>query len=74
MVLFGLVYRAYPRAAADKLATVQFWTANIGAPVFFAGIWLSVAGGTRNLGHTGSILVIISLVLFLVIMLRARRA
>ena len=73
MILKGLVYRAYPRAAADPLAPVHFWLANTGAPVFFAGIYLAVSGKTRLVGHAGGALVALAMVLFLVIILRARK-
>ncbi len=73
MVLYGLTYRAFPAMGTDGLVALQFWTANVGAPIFFIGIWVSITGGTRNVGHTGSILVIIGLVLYAIIFFRQRR-
>ena len=72
MMLYGLVYRAFPAMQSDALVKAQFWLANIGAPVFFAGIGISIAGGTRWVGHTGSITVIVALLLFAIIFYRSR--
>ena len=38
MVLYGLVYRAFPAMQQDALVKTHFWLANIAAPIFFAGI------------------------------------
>jgi len=73
MILYGLVYRAFPAMQKDSLVTTHFWLANIGAPIFFAGIGVSIAGGTRNIGHAGSILVIFALLMFGAIFYRSRR-
>ncbi len=73
MMLCGLVYRAFPAMQKDGLVRVHFWLANIGAPVFFAGIGVSIAGGTRNVGHTGSIVVILALLAFGAIFYRSRQ-
>lgn len=73
MMLYGLVYRAYPSMQGDRLVKTQFWLANIGAPVFFAGIGVSIAGGTRWVGHTGSVIVIVSLLVFAGIFYRSRQ-
>ena len=45
MVLYGLTYRAFPAMGTDGLVALQFWTANVGAPIFFIGIWVSITGG-----------------------------
>ncbi len=52
--IYGLVYRAFPKAAASKLAVWHFWLANLGAPLFVIGI----AG--IALGHESQFLPIIS--------------
>ena len=72
MILYGLVYRAFPSMQGDALVKAQFWLANIGAPIFFAGIGVSIAGGTRWVGHTGSVIVIVALLIFGVIFHRSR--
>jgi cbb3-type cytochrome oxidase subunit 1 len=73
MVLYGLVYRAFPAMQQDALVKTHFWLANIAAPIFFAGIGISIAGGTRNVGHTGSVIVIIAFIMFALMFLRTDR-
>ena len=73
MVLYGLVYRAYPAMGTKGLASLQFWVANTGAPIFFTGIWISIADGSRNVGHFGAILVILSLLMFALIFINGRK-
>ncbi len=73
MVLYGLVYRAFPAMQQDALVKTHFWLANIAAPIFFAGIGISIAGGTRNVGHTGSVMVIIAFIMFALMFLRTDR-
>ncbi len=74
MVLYGLVYRVYPAMATQGLAALQFWIANTGAPIFFVGIWISIADGSRNVGHFGAILVLLSLLMFALIFIKGRKA
>ena len=71
--IYGLVYRAYPKAAASKLAVWHFWIANIGAPLFVTG----VAG--ISLGHedqfipfaaAGAIISILGALTFAIILFR----
>ncbi len=72
-VLYGLVYRAFPAMQQDALVKTHFWLANIALPIFFAGIGISIAGGTRNVGHTGSVIVIIAFIMFALMFLRTDR-
>ena len=73
MVLYGLIYRAFPAMQQDALVKTHFWLANIASPIFFAGIGISIAGGTRNVGHTGSIIVIIAFIMFALMFIRTNR-
>jgi len=73
MILYGLIYRAFPVMQQDALVKLHFWLASIGSPIFFAGIGVSIAGGTRNVGHTGSIIVIIALLFFALMFFRMQR-
>ena len=73
MVLYGLVYRVFPAMQQDALVKTHFWLANIASPIFFAGIGISIAGGTRNVGHTGSVIVIIAFIMFALMFLRTDR-
>ena len=73
MVLYGLIYRAFPAMQQDALVNTHFWLANIASPIFFAGIGISIAGGTRNVGHAGSIVVIIAFITFALMFIRTNR-
>jgi hypothetical protein len=42
--LAGLIYAAYPRAAASKLAKVHFWSMNIALPVMMGALALVLMG------------------------------
>lgn len=64
MILYGILHRLYASLREDKLSTLQFWLANIGAPTFAVGIWLAVSGITDWIGHIGASLSIIGIVLF----------
>jgi hypothetical protein len=72
MAIAGLVYHVMPGCARSRLATLHFWGHNLGLPMMMASLaW-------ENTGHTnaapaiatGSILVLVSLVLFAVNVLR----
>ena len=47
MVMFGLIYRAYPALAESKLATAHFVIFTIGAVLFIAGLPLAQASDHR---------------------------
>ena len=74
MVLYGLIYRAFPTMQQDALVKTHFWLANIASPIFFAGIGISIAGGTRYVGHTGSVIVILAFIMFALMFLRTNRS
>lgn len=40
MVLFGLIYYAFPKAGNGKLGKVHFWLHNIGTPMVLLGMFL----------------------------------
>ncbi len=73
MVLYGLIYRAFPTMQQDTLVKAHFWLVNIASPIFFAGIGISIAGGTRNVGHTGSVIVILAFFMFALMFARTNR-
>jgi predicted membrane channel-forming protein YqfA (hemolysin III family) len=58
MVLFGLLYRAYPALAESKLATVHFVIYTLGAIIFLAGIPLAQTHQTIVLAVVGSLSVL----------------
>ena len=65
MVLFGLMYRAYPALAESKLTAAHFVIFTIGAVLFIAGIPLAQAHQTIALAVIGSLLVLAGLLVFL---------
>jgi hypothetical protein len=65
-VLFALAYKAYPAAAAARLAAVHFWLANLGAVIFLPGIYVAMNYDNPLLAIVGSLLTIASMVAFLV--------
>jgi hypothetical protein len=65
MVLFGLLYRAFPALAESKLAGIHFVLFNLGAIVFLAGIPLAQAHQTVALAAGGSLLVLVAILTFL---------
>lgn len=69
MALFGLIYHFYPAAASTALAKIQFWLHNIGVPVMMIAIGIQIWTGETTLlpvAIIGSILVVISVLLFAV--------
>jgi uncharacterized membrane protein len=71
LTLFGLAYRA-GIAKAGGLAVAHFWIALIGAVVFPIGIAVAITYEQPALAILGSLLVVLSMILFLVNVLRAR--
>ena len=65
MILFGLLYRAFPTLAESKLAALHFFLFNVGAIVFLTGIPLAQAGQTIALAAGGSFLVLAGMLTFL---------
>ena len=65
MVLFGLLYRAFPALAESNLAAIHFVLFNLGAIVFLAGIPLAQAHQTVALAAGGSLLVLVGMLTFL---------
>jgi hypothetical protein len=65
MVLFGLLYRAFPALAESKMAGIHFVLFNLGAIVFLAGIPLAQANQTVALAAGGSLLVLVAILTFL---------
>ena len=65
MVLFGLLYRAFPALAESKLAGIHFVLFNLGAIVFLAGIPLAQAHQTVALAAGSSLLVLVAILTFL---------
>jgi hypothetical protein len=65
MVMFGLLYRAFPAMAESRLAALHFLLFNIGAVIFLVGIPLAQAHQTVVLAAGGSLLVLAGMLTFL---------
>lgn len=65
MVLFGLIYRAFPALAASRLAAWHFIIYMLGAILFVAGLPLAVAHQTIALAVIGSLTVLLGFLVFL---------
>jgi hypothetical protein len=65
MVLFGLLYRAFPALATSRLAAWHFIIYMIGAILFVAGLPLAIAHQTIALVVIGSLCVLVGLLIFL---------
>jgi hypothetical protein len=64
MVLFGLIYRAFPAMAQSKLAAAHFLLFAPGSVIFLAGIPLANSG-IIVLAVIGSLMVLSGLIVFL---------
>ncbi|MBU6462534.1 MAG: hypothetical protein KGK01_11755 [Bradyrhizobium sp.] len=75
LFLFGLYYRLFPAAAADRLAKLQGWLHIIGGILFPAGIAMVVLDGPAfiALPIVGSLMVVAATALFALIVFRTSR-
>ena len=65
MILFGLLYRAFPALAESKLAALHFIVFNTGAIIFLADIPIADSGKTIALAAGGSLLVLAGMLILL---------
>jgi cbb3-type cytochrome oxidase subunit 1 len=73
LALFGLAYQTWPKAAEGIVPVIQFWVANLGIVLIAPGLWLIYTGNVavgEPLATIGSILTILSMVLFIVALWR----
>ena len=64
MTIYGFYYRLVPAAADKRLALIHFWVALISALVFVPGIAMAITGKGEILAEVGSILVLLSMLIF----------
>ena len=64
MTVYGFYYRLVPAAADKRLAVIHFWVALASALVFPVGIAMAILGKGDILVQVGSILVIVSMLIF----------
>ena len=75
LFLFGMYYRLFPAAAADKLAKLQGWLHIVGGILFPAGVAVVVLKGPAfiALPIMGSLVVVVATALFALIVFRTSR-
>lgn len=75
LFLFGMYYRLFPAAAADKLAKLQGWLHIVGGVLFPAGVAMVVLKGLAfiALPIVGSLVVVVATALFALIVFRTSR-
>ncbi len=72
MALFGLYYHVVPKASAGLLPKLHFVTATLGLWTIVPGIVFAIQEKGETLAKLGSVLSIVSMILFLVIVVRSR--
>ena len=70
LALFGLYYRLTPQAAGTRLAQLHAAIAILGVLVMVPGIAMSITTGEPALAAVGALLTALSMVIFLVTVLR----
>lgn len=70
--LMGLYYHAVPSAAQSGLARLHLAVALAGVILIVPGIALVLSGGSAALAKIGSLVVLLSMLLFLAVILRSR--
>ena len=73
MAIFGLYYHLVPAAGESRLARLHFVVATIGLWIIVPGIKFAVEGTGETLAKIGSMVTILSLVLFAFIVVRSGR-
>lgn len=71
LALFGAFYSLRPNAGVGILGKIQVVLAHVAVWAIFPGIILALTGGSDALAKIGSVLFILSMLLFLVIVVRA---
>lgn len=72
MALFGLYYHTVPKAAAGPLPKLHFATATLGLWLLIPGIVAAIRDNGETLAKAGSVLTVVSILLFLAIVIRSR--
>ncbi|WCL53232.1 hypothetical protein [Gimibacter soli] len=74
MMLFGGYYRLHPAANHTMLARMHFWLSNIGLWMMIVGLFVMFSGnmGAEPLTAVGSIVVLISMAMFVAVTLRTK--
>lgn len=73
MAVFGTYYALVPSAAASKLGSAHFGLAIVSVFVLIPGIARAISEQGEALAKIGSILAVLSMLLFVVVMIRHRK-
>ena len=71
LALFGTFYALMPMLAAGRLAKIHVLVANLAALTMFPGVIMAISGQGETLAKIGSVLAILTILLFLVQVMRA---
>jgi bacteriorhodopsin len=74
MSVFGTYYALVPAAAASRLAWVHFGASVVSVAVLVPGIVLAITEQGDTLAKLGSVLAVLTMALFVVVILRYRKA
>lgn len=72
MGLFGLYYHLVPETAETWLAKVHFAVATVGLWLIVPGIVMVVQGGNTTVAKVGSVLTLLSMLIFVATVFRSR--
>lgn len=70
--IYGFYYHLVPRAAASRLAWPHFGVAVVGLVILVPGIVMALTGAGETLAKLGSLLTILSALIFIVVLIRSR--
>lgn len=70
--IFGLVYRQWPAMKASRLALLQFWSFVLATPITLIGLYFTLSGGPELPTIIGSLGLLLGVILFVVVIWRAR--
>ncbi len=71
IAVYGAFYTLVPHAAESTIARIQVLLAEIGVVVLVPGIALAILKGSEPVAAIGSIIVLLSMLLFLIVVVRA---
>ena len=71
IAVYGAFYTLIPNAAESMLAKLQVLLAEIGVIILVPGIAMAILRGSEPLAAIGSIIVLLSMLLFLIVVVRA---
>lgn len=72
MALFGVYYHLVPSAGASRLALIHYGVATLGVLLITPGIVMALDGTGEGLAKAGSVLTILSMLIFLWVVISTR--